>query len=109
MTRIPDYLAGPWQAYLLDEDGYAYRTINEAEADNGPDGEYQVVIVRRSAMPDPDRDMRMPGTTIPGDLIWVVQDELPLVADDTYEMAGVHLARAKAMATGLNAVSGAGQ
>jgi hypothetical protein len=105
---IPDHLAGPWFAFLLDENGFGYRSIDEAVADADTEG-FQVVIVRRSAIPVPvdgDPDVvRLRGSTTPGDLIWICEYELPLTSDDLLVGAGAHFERALAMAQGLNAAA----
>jgi hypothetical protein len=106
--NVPNYLLGPWAAYLLDEDGFAYSGVEEIDEDRREDEEFQVAIVRRSGMPKlvGDRRYRMAGFVVPGDLIWVVEDELKLPGDDHLPGAAAWLQRAQAMATGLNLIGG---
>jgi hypothetical protein len=105
----PDHLQGPWAAYLLDEDGFAYSCVEEIHADRR-DEEFQVAIVRRSATPKPTGfgEFRVAGFTVPGDLIWVLETELGLQGDDRLLGAASWLQRAQAMAAGLNQVGGIG-
>lgn len=108
MSKPSDFLAGPWFAYLLDEDGFAYDSVRNVEANGDLEGEFQVAIVRRSATPKDGTGMhRIPRTTVPGDIIWIREEELPLEADDQNDRAVSHLIRAHAMAAGLNAASAA--
>lgn len=110
---IPDHLAGPWTAYLLDEDGFAYTSAGAAAASRADElYEFQVAIVRRSATPKPvgAGQIRLCPMSMERDIIWVAEDPLPLLDNDRYPAAvtafgaaGV-LDRAVAMARGLNAV-----
>jgi hypothetical protein len=107
MTEIPDHLRGPWAAYLLDEDGFAFRSADQARTES-PGTEFQVAIVRRTGEPKQVGDRRrLPGFVFPRDLIWIAEEELPLDGDDQLLGAGDLLRRADAMAYGLNAFGGA--
>lgn len=101
----PEHLQGPWAAFLLDEDGFAYSCVEEIAADRRNE-EFQVAIVRRSASPKPVGfgEFRVAGFTVPADLIWVREDELGLAGNDSFLGAAAWLERAQAMAAGLNAV-----
>src|SRR5688500_9889415 len=103
---IPDHLQGLWTAYLVDEDGFAYRSTQAAERDDDSRW-FQVAILRRSALPvRAGAGRRIPADIVTGDLIWIAEEELPLHSEDVYERAGTHLERAQAMAAGLNAAGG---
>lgn len=99
---IPKHLQGPWGAFLLDEEGYAYQGTDELDETDWEG--LQVVIVRATAMPTVRREdaLRIPRTHDGDDLIWVVQDETFL---GDLDQARIWIERARAMAAGLNSVA----
>lgn len=110
---VPDHLQGPWAAYLIDEDGFAYGSLNEVQAAGFDDGlRFQVVIARRTGMPKQVswaragsiRWLRLPGFIVSGDIICLddSDDGLPLQGDDRFLGAAAWMDRALAAAAGLN-------
>ena len=99
------HLSGPWSAYIAEDDGFVYDSIDDVrENAEDPEGEFTIVIVRGSALPD-DRSgirLRLPGSCMVGDTAHEM-DDVYLDEEDASVGLEARWAQAQAMAAGLNA------
>lgn len=96
-----DALRGPWQAVLIDGDGYVIDNMSDLH----PHQEVSISIRRWSALPTgPVGEQRLPGTCRSGDVI-ELWDYLYVEDGDPSTDAPARWAQAQAMAAGLNSAT----
>jgi hypothetical protein len=110
MNETTDFLTGPWEAVLADIYGHVYGSIEQAVQDGAgvEDGmdydDFAIYVVRNSALPRRvGGNRRMPPSYCSDDAALHDDDFLLVNVWEPAEGGAVHLARAQAMAAGLNA------
>lgn len=103
----PTQNEGLWTAWLIDEDGFAYDSADQALADHTPRTEFQILIVRHGAAPKHvgkgKRRFQRIGRDNEDNTIEILDEERPLYGGYRGRLSAAAIfERAVAMAAGLN-------
>lgn len=102
-NTLDQHLRGPWVAYLADNYGYCYPTVDAALEELSEDDEVRIGIARGTAVPtERDGGLRLPGSYETGDQVFEMDVFLVGECDDESTGAAARWAQAQAMADGLN-------